>query len=219
MYPRLNITARQESSPVFLAEPLSHWSRKRGWTRQPVMATSCGKWMNSTPFTGPHHNVLPLFLPCPLWLYRHYFPFSQSHHQFSEGLSRSWMSSLPSSLALIQPLEKSSVILLPPLCRWEMGDSERKLIDFSHTIVEPAFETTSARLQSHRGWNSFIHKYGKNTYHRQVLCETRNKWWIRPSPHAAYRKFTQQILSELPLCAWAIVVYKLLANADRFTSN
>lgn len=36
--------------------------------------------------------------------------------------------------------------------------SERKLIDFGHTAVEPAFETTPGRLQSHRCWNSFIHR-------------------------------------------------------------
>lgn len=56
-------------------------------------------------------------------------------------------------------------------------DESEAQINLGHTIVELAFQTTSATPHPKPQMLKFIHsQILQSTYHHQVSCETGNKW-------------------------------------------
>lgn len=88
--------------------------------------------------------------------------FSQSHHHSSEGPSFPHLLSLMGML-IHSTLKISSVWWIPlsPWGRWGSEAQKENWSNVGHTVVEPACETTSGRLQSQRCWDSFIRTYDR----------------------------------------------------------
>lgn len=159
--------------------------------------------MNSTLFTGPHCTLSPasLFLLSSLWLYHLYIPFSQNRHGFSKGLS------LPdffitSYISLSNPQDKLCVTDAVILTMQRREVSLRKADDrLRPSGCGASIWNHICRTPKPQTLKSIHSQLWQSTYHVQVQCGTRNKWWIRRSPRVACSKLTRQTLSELLSCA------------------
>lgn len=149
----LTVEARQEPSPGSLAGPLRLWSR-----RHTLRNGYYYHWGNGWILYPSLILTIPSPYPCPCAFTVSIFLFPRSVIDSLRGFLHQ-ISSLTNTLTYTT-LQINSVwqMLLSSLCRWGKWISKRKMIHFSHMVAKPASETTSARLQSHRCWNSFIPK-------------------------------------------------------------